>query len=458
MYGGRRYDITLSMEWDWASIGNESTAQLQRLLQFRTVNPPGNEGPCAEYVMAQLKHPLIECVRLDCEGRPNVVARLRGSGAAEPLLLTGHIDVVPVEAERWSADPFGGEIRGDHLYGRGALDMKSMVSMCISVMRLLAEEDAPRSRDLILAVVSDEETGCEHGSRFLVEQHPESVRAGCLIGEFGGFSMNVQGQRIYPIQVAEKGLARLTLIASGAPGHGSVPHQNMAVAHLSEGIHRIASGSLPVHPTATVRAFLDGLARTQGFPASWVLRKLAWPTLSDWLRRTLIRDPAQQASFKAMLQNTVSPTLLAAGNKVNVIPGEAQVTCDGRILPGQTAEDLQREIQQVLRGLPIEVRIDEARPGRENSGESALFSLMARAIRAADPEGHPLPYLLPGYTDSSQFSRLGMDCFGFCPLKMPADEPFWDLVHGHDERIYLPAYRWGLPVLHSVVREWCLAK
>ncbi len=446
------------MERDWTTVTTNSVEQLTRLLQFETVNPPGNEGACAEYLRGQLIHPSLEVQRLDSEGRPNIVARLRGTCSESPLLLTGHIDVVPVERDSWTADPFGGEIRGDFLYGRGALDMKSMVSMCVTVMRLMADEDRPLKRDLILALVCDEEAGCEHGSRFLVEQHPELVRAGCLIGEFGGFSMEVNGQRIYPIQVAEKGTVRLTLLAKGSPGHGSLPHGDMAVTHLARGIARLADTPLPVHATSTATAFLEALAATQRFPASWVLRKLTEPKLSNWLRKRLIRDPAQQASFQAMLQNTISPTLVSAGQKINVIPGRAEVACDGRILPGQTAEDLRRELLDVLQGLPIEVRIDSQSAGRENVEDSPLFDLMANAVRDADPEGHPVPFLLPGYTDSSQFGRLGTTCFGFCPLKLPPDEPFWDLVHGHDERIFLPAYRWGLPVLHRVVREWCLVE
>lgn len=446
-------------EPDWSVVGEDSIEQLRALLRFETVNPPGDEGPCAEYAAERLRHPRITLARHDSGARPNLVARLAGTGARPPLLLTGHLDVVPVERARWSVDPFAAEVRGEHLYGRGALDMKCMVSMCLTVMRQLAAlPEGTLQRDVICALVSDEEAGCTHGSRFLVEQHPEAVRAECMIGEFGGFSTTVRGRRVYPIQIAEKGIAEIRLVARGRPGHGSVPHREMAVGALARAIDRLLSTDLPVHPIDASRAFLAALARTQPAPIRPILRGLGRPRWSNALRRHFIRDVARSDTFRAMLCNTVSPTLLdASSTAINVIPGEAAVRCDGRLIPGQTGEDLVRELRTVLSGLPIEVELVRWAPGRANDAGGPLYDLMAAAVRDADPEGEPVPYLMPGYTDAAWFGRLGMQCYGFCPLRLPAEESFWEGVHGHDERLHLPAYRWGLPVLYRVVREWCSA-
>ncbi|MDP7033059.1 MAG: M20/M25/M40 family metallo-hydrolase [Planctomycetota bacterium] len=444
---------------EWGAVAEEAVEELRTLLRFETVNPPGNEGACADYIESRLREAGAEVERFESEGRPNVVARVRGTGGGEPLLLTGHMDVVPVERECWTVDPFAAEIQGEFLYGRGALDMKGMLAMSLWVTCRLAQEvtsgQRVLDRDLIFAAVSDEEAGCRHGSRFLVEEHPESVRAGWMIGEFGGFSMEVQGERVYPIQVAEKGIVRLAIRTTGAPGHGSVPHEDMAVVHLARALDRIAQRPLPWHPTRAVRVFLQGIASTRSGMARWVLPKLASPRWGPLLLRTLIADERLRASFTAMLSNTCSPNLISAGEKINVIPGRAEVRCDGRTVPGQTAADLKRELLERCAGLPIEIEIEEEVPGRENDHECPLFEQMCAEIREADPEGHPVAYLMPGFTDGTYFGRLGMRCYGFSPLQLPADFRFWDGVHGHDERTYLPGYRWGLRVLFRVVAGWC---
>lgn len=258
---------------NWDEVGQEAVADLQSLIRFITVNPPGDEGPAAAYVIERLEEAGLSPTALECEGRPNVVVRLEGDGSLPggALLLAGHLDVVPVEEEFWTHPPFGAVIDGDYLYGRGAIDMKAMVTMCLTVIRQLAIHDVPLGRDIIFAVVSDEETGCWHGSRYLVEEHPELVTAECMLGEFGAFSMDVRGKRFYPIQVGEKGTCRIELEASGDPGHGMTPRPDTAVVRLSEAVAKLGQTRLPMHRVATVEQSIREMAKHQGFPASLIL-------------------------------------------------------------------------------------------------------------------------------------------------------------------------------------------
>lgn len=442
---------------DWDAIGKEALDDLRTLIRFETVNPPGNEGPAAAFVVERLREVGLEPEVLECEGRPNVVVRLAGDGSkgGGALLLTGHLDVVPAEEEHWSHPPFAAEIHDDYLYGRGAVDMKQMVAMCITVVRQLVREKTPLGRDIVLAVVADEETGGRCGSRFLVEEHPEKVRAECMIGEFGAVSHDVGSTRYYFVQVAEKGRCPLRLTARGRPGHGSVPHQENAIARLAEAIERLASTRLPQHRVRTVERWVRDLAAAQGFPASFVLPRVLSPRLRNIILDKLL-EPTVAEPLAANLANTVCPTILEAGKRVNVIPSTATVELDGRLLPGQTGQDLVRELRQVIGdGIDIEI-LDEHR-GRENQGDHPLLEILMSTLAEHDPEGIPIPYMLPGFTDAAFFGRLVPHCFGFCPSRFPKEDQIKvaSLAHAHDERLYIPGFEWGIEVLWDAVTRFC---
>jgi acetylornithine deacetylase/succinyl-diaminopimelate desuccinylase-like protein len=443
---------------DFQTIENEALDDLQRLIRCPSVNPGGDEREAADYVLARLREAGYEPDWLESEGRPNVVARLPGDGSLPggALLLTAHLDVVPVEASRWTHPPFEAVIDGEYLYGRGAIDMKNMVAMCLAVMRHLKLSGARLGRDLIFAAIADEEQGCTHGSRFLVEQHPDKVRAECMLGEFGAFSVDVKGRRMYPIQVAEKGTCRLELIARGEPGHGSLPRPDTAVVQLAEAVARLGTARLPRHRVATVEEFLRATGAAQGFPASFALPKL-YSGLGGVILDKLL-PAANRPAFGAMLSNTVSPTLLSAGEAVNVIPGEARARLDGRLLPGQTAEDLVREVREVV-GRELELVVLSSTPGRENPGPHPLLEHLMATVRAHDPSGVPVPYLLVGCTDAQWFGRLIPHCFGFSPVRFPVEDGINppQLFHAHDERIHVPGFKWGLRVLWDAVAGYCRA-
>lgn len=431
---------------------------LRRLVRLDTTNPPGNEAPAIALVADALRAVGVEPKIYESAGRPNLVARIRGEGSAGgPLLLAGHVDVVPCDRERWSTDPFGGEERDGYLFGRGTIDMKYMVAHCVSAFCDVARAATAPTRDLILAVVSDEEEGCTHGSRFLVETHPDEVKAEYMLGEFGGFSLDVKDVRYYPIQVAEKGACQLRMSVTGAPGHGSIPHDDNAVVKLAEAVARLGRTRLPMHVHPLVKTFLGEMAAPQQAPDRWVLPLLTTPALSGVILDKLIPDKGVAASMGANLHNTVSPTGLSAGKKLNVIPGEASALLDGRLVPGQTKEDLLRELRAVV-GDGFSFEVLNYFQGRANDVAvgDPLFEAIRANVRAHDPEGVPVPYMLTGFTDAQYFGRLGAQCFGYAPVRFPKGDAikFTELVHGHDERIHIEGFRWGNRAFRDLVRTF----
>jgi acetylornithine deacetylase/succinyl-diaminopimelate desuccinylase-like protein len=438
-------------------LAAEALAHLQALLRIDTTNPPGGERAAADYLAEVLRREGIEPVVLEAApGRGNLVARLRGDGSAGPLLLAGHLDVVPADPAEWTHPPFGGEIHGGWLYGRGAVDMKSFVAQALAVVIALVRAGARLRRDVIFAAVADEEYGCDLGSGFLVREHPELVRAEYALGEVGGFSQHLGGATVYPIMVAEKGVCWLRARRRGPSGHGSMPRDDSAVLELSAALARLRDARLPLHPSPVMRRFLAAVAATQPLPARAVLPLLANPVLGRVILDRVLPDRALARSLGALLANTASPTVLRAGDKTNVIPPVAEAEIDGRLAPGQTAADLQAELAKVL-GPEVELAVLRAHEAAEFPVETPLYRLLERAIRRHDPGAVPVPALIPGFTDASEWRRLGATCYGFAPVRFPRDAgvAFSELYHGRDERIPVEGFRWGVGVLLDVVREFC---
>ena len=443
---------------DWTSAGPRAVNHLQNLIRINTVNPPGNEVEAIKYVAEQLRSVGLE-PRLFAkdEGRPNLVCRIQGSGHGRPILLNGHVDVVPVEQEHWSMPAFEGAIKDGYLFGRGAIDMKNHVSACLLMMQLIQESGQTPKRDIIFACVSDEEEGCEYGSKWLVNNHPDEVRAEYAIGEVGGFTLYIGGKRYYPVQVAEKGRVQVRMIARGEPGHGSLPHQNMAMSKLGEALARLGKTRLPQHRTRTVERFLTTLAKSQAPPGRWVLPRLLNENVSTLLLSRVL-PPNLAKNLGALLSNTVSATMIEGGVKSNVIPTEVSCLLDGRILPGQTAASLLLELEALVGDL-VEFEVVDAYLGVEQPNpESPLYQAMVDSLLRHDPAGIPLPYMISGFTDAQHFSKVVDRCYGFTPLQFPeADEvAFSDLFHGHDERIHVEGFQWGLKVLWDVLAKVAL--
>ena len=423
---------------------------LQRLIQFDTTNPPGNETEIIAFINKLLTDAGVPTqILAKAPHRPNLIARLKGRGDAPPLLLQGHVDVVTTEGQTWQVPPFEGRIADGYVWGRGALDMKGGVTMMLSsILRARAEGLTPPG-DIILAILADEEAGSDMGAKFLVEEHPElfeGVRY--AIGEFGGFTFYVGDQRFYPIQVAEKQICWMKATVRGPAGHGSRPIRGGAMARLGEMLLKLDRHRLPVHVTPVPRQMFGTMADALGGVTGVVLRQLLSPRLAD---RIIDLLGERGRLFDAMLHNTVSPTIVRGGEKINVIPSKVTVELDGRLLPGQTPEDMVRELRAIV-GDEVELEVLRHDPGPPEP-DMGWFDDLAAILRELDPEGVPTPLLQVGVTDARFFARLGIQTYGFLPLKLPPDFDFASTIHAANERVPVEAIEFGAEALYRAIQR-----
>jgi acetylornithine deacetylase/succinyl-diaminopimelate desuccinylase-like protein len=416
------------------------------LIRIDTTNRGGGdcrERPAAEYAAARLAEAGIEPTLLErTEGRTNVVARIEGTDpSAGALLLHGHLDVVPAAAADWSVHPFSGEIRDGVVWGRGAVDMKNMDAMILAVVRGWARQGFRPRRDVVIAFTADEEASAEDGSGFLADEHP-ALFEGCTEGvsESGAFTFHDGGGRqIYPIAAGERGTAWLKLTARGRAGHGSKVNRDNAVTRLAGAIARIGAHEWPLRLTPTVRAALTELAALYGIETDL--------TDVDTLLEKL--GPAA-ALVEPTLRNSANPTMLDAGYKINVIPGEAVAHVDGRYMPG--GEEEFRTTLDRLTGPDVDWEFHHREVALESPVDSATFAGMRAAVEEFAPEGHVVPFCMSGGTDAKQFSRLGITGYGFTPLKLPDGYDYAAMFHGVDERVPVEALHFGVRVLDRFLR------
>jgi acetylornithine deacetylase/succinyl-diaminopimelate desuccinylase-like protein len=426
---------------------NPATAQdevvdiCRDLIRIDTSNPGDHSGPgerhAAEHVAALLAEVGLEPQLLESHPkRTSVVARIEGQDQTRPaLLIHGHLDVVPANAPDWRHHPFDGEIADGCLWGRGAIDMKDMDAMMLAVVRQRRREGRPPARDIVLTFTADEEAGGTWGARWLVDHHAglfEGVNE--AVGEVGGFSLTLGRQRLYLLQVAEKGMAWIRLTARGTAGHGSMIQPDNAVTELAEAIGRLGRHEWPVRLLPSVRAFLEGAAEALGIEfipndPGLLLSKIG--TVSRVVGATL--------------RNTVNPTVLKAGYKVNVVPQTATAEVDGRFLPGYE-DEFYAELDRVL-GPGVTREFIHTDIALETTPDGALYDAMTSALTAEDPGAKVIPYCLSAGTDAKSFSRLGVRCFGFTPLQLAPDLDFSGMFHGIDERVPVDGLRFGVRVL-----------
>jgi acetylornithine deacetylase/succinyl-diaminopimelate desuccinylase-like protein len=443
--------------------------QLRSLIRIPSVNPPdggldvaagrdpaGGETAAARYCAEVLAGAGIESEVVELSaGRGSCVARLRATGTETepPLILLSHLDVVPVDAESWTRDPFGGDLVDGVVWGRGAVDMKNMVAMELSVMLALHRSGAELRRDVIFAAVADEEAGGTVGARGLVDTRPELFHdaggrpAAAALNEVGGYSITLGGQRFYTIQVAEKGIVWTRVRTTGTPGHGSMPHDDNAAIKLAAAIAALVADQArrPARVLPVVAGFLSALGLNE------VARQVeSDPAAAAAALEARVADPVMRRSIDAMLRDTVTPTVLRAGKKVNVVAGSGEAEIDVRTLPGTDQEELLAHLQRAVGdGAVVEPVI--SLPAIEWPDDAEIVALMDGALRVADPEGIPVPMMITPGTDAKALAGLGIPCYGFAPLRLEADFPFLSLFHGHDERVPVSALAFGLPVLAEVV-------
>ncbi|MFE3035682.1 M20/M25/M40 family metallo-hydrolase [Streptomyces canus] len=427
--------------------GEDEVVDLCReLIRFDTSNYGDHSGPgerkAAEWVAEKLAEVGLDPQIYESHpGRASTVARIAGEDPSRPaLLIHGHLDVVPANAQDWTHDPFSGEVADGCVWGRGAVDMKDMDAMTLAVVRDRLRSGRRPPRDIVLAFLADEEAGGTFGARHLVDHHPELFEGVTeAISEVGGFSFTVNEQRrLYLIQTAEKGMHWMKLTVAGTAGHGSMIHRDNAITELSEAVARLGRHRFPVRVTKTTRAFLDELGDALGTELD-----------PEDMEGTLARLGGIAKLIGATLSNTANPTQLGAGYKVNVIPGEATAHVDGRFLPGFEEEFL-ADLDKIL---GPKVRREDVHSDKavETTFDGALVDAMQSALVAEDPAAKAIPYMLSGGTDAKSFDELGIRGFGFAPLKLPPELDFAGMFHGVDERVPVDGLKFGVRVLDRFI-------
>ena len=412
-------------------LGPRAVELLGRLIQTDTVNPPGNEGPIQDHLQKVLTEAGFECEQLSAEpGRPNLVARLRGSGDGPTLTFLGHVDTVRADPEEWSFDPWAGDVAEGWVRGRGALDMKGQVAAEVAGAAALAETGwRPSSGDLQLVITADEEVGGGLGAFWLCEQHPDKVRSDFVVNEGGGQVMEFGGRRLYALSVGEKGIFRMKLRTSGEAGHASLPRiGDNALLKLSNYLSAL-SEQPPAEPTEVGEALLEALfgepfSGAEGVRTGLERLRAEEPLLADFL-------------VEPMLGVTLTPTRAQAGKKANVIPSEAEALIDCRVPPGQGKEDALRQLSALIGEGDYEVEFSEAVVGSSSPMDSPLADGIRGWLADVDPGAELAPTVMPGFSDSNPFRAAFPDAvvYGFCPPREIDLLHIAPLIHGADERV-----------------------
>ncbi|MEM2988251.1 MAG: M20/M25/M40 family metallo-hydrolase [Candidatus Bathyarchaeia archaeon] len=442
-------------------IEDEITTLLSDLIRINTTNPPGNETQAAKYLAETLEKEGFKCEVLEsAPGRGNIITRLKGTGEKPSLLLLSHLDVVAANPKEWSVDPFSGLVKDGFVWGRGAMDMKSMTAMEVIVMKLLKRNNVKLKGDVILAATADEEKGGEYGAGWLVRNHLEKVRAEYVINEGGGQAIPIGDKNVFTIQTAEKGILWFKVKAKGRPGHGSVPGAaDNAILRMNRVVERLGNYRAPVFLTSTVKQFLAVIAEENAEARQTLNLLLQNPDRADEILDMFAqRDKAMAEEFRAMLRMTVAPTIIHGGVKENIIPSECEAVFDCRILPGQRTAEALSCIKELLRDVDLEkleFEIIQANEPSESPLDTPLYGIMVKTLKEFEPNCTVAPILLTGGTDSRFFRNLGAACYGFQPAL--SDLPYSEIlkmVHGVDERISVKNLVFGASVLYHVVKRF----
>ena len=443
-----------AQEPDWPSASRETLAHLQAMIRLNTVNPPGNELTVARHLEEALKKEGIETHLFEpAPGRGALVARLKGNGSKQPVLIMGHMDVVGVERDKWSVDPFAAEIKGDYLYGRGAIDDKGMLAANLETMLLLKrnviDKGGTLSRDVIFVANSDEEQSGDWGMGWLIKNHPELIKAEFALNE-GGRTRIVGGKRLYvAVQNTEKVPHTVTVTARGPGGHASIPLAGNAISRLGRALAKIGEYKEPVQVNPTTRQFFAELGRI--WPNKQERSAMADVASSDTRRiqrgaRVLERIPV----FDAVLRNGISPTMVQGGIRTNVIPTEVSAKLNIRTLPGQSIDSVVKRLRRVVGDSLVDIAVtDRGDDSPASDFRSPMFTAIRESAQALDPSLAVVPYLSTGATDSARLRTWGMQAFGLLPFPMNQDDE--DRMHGNDERIPLASLEFGTKMIYGAV-------
>ncbi len=430
---------------NWDGVAAEAVDLLQRYIRINTTNPPGNEELAADFLAGLLAAEGIESRKLiSAPGRANLVADLPAQGDQKPLILLNHTDVVPVEAEQWSVDPFAGEIKDGYVWGRGALDMKGMGVLELLTVLTLKRRDAQLRRPVRFLAVADEEAGSDYGVEWLDREHPDLLDASFVLNEGGyGAETYLGSERpLFGVSMAEKSPLWLTLRATGKPGHGSAPHDDNVLDRMVRAMHRVQAWQRPYLMTGPVAESLQ-VAFVEGYidqdPAAMTPEQIA----------------GRYRTLRTVLSNTISATGLQTGVKHNVIPATASATLDCRLVPGYEHERFIKELRKVIDDPRVEIERTFASESPASPPDTELHDVIKQVCSEVMPEAALLPRVTAGFTDSRAFRRLGVPAYGFVPMLLAPEEQGG--MHGNNERISLVNLRRGVEVMYRVVERLCVA-
>jgi acetylornithine deacetylase/succinyl-diaminopimelate desuccinylase-like protein len=409
-----------------AQLERRTTELLQRLIRFKTVNPPGNEGPAQEFLRDTLASAGFECELLAAvEGRPNLVARLRGGGEGPTLCLCGHVDTVLADPADWSTDPWSGELREGCVWGRGALDMKSQVAAEVAAAASLAEEGWRPSGELLVVITADEETGAEVGAQWLCNEHPDKVRCDFMVNEGAGEILHFDDRRVYGVCVAEKGVFRFTVTTHGTAGHASIPRiGDNALTKLAPLLQAMQDRQPSLELSPEPESLLTALGIDPSDPQAAV-------------REVAQTDPRVAVLVEPLLGVTLTPTMAHASDKINVIPAQASLKVDCRVPPGLGQDHALAKIKEVIGEDGWSIDFDEQVVGNRSPIETPLMDAIRGWVEGVDPGATVAATSLPGFTDSRWWREAFPDCvaYGFFPQRAMDLFEAAPLVHGADERV-----------------------
>ena len=441
-------------EPDWRALDAEALQYFRRYVQFNTTNPPSNTAAAIAYLKSLLDHEGIEAETFESKpGMVTLVARIPGDVSLRPLLFMSHADVVPADADEWSHPPFSADVADGYVWGRGTIDNKAHGIMALMTMIALKRQGVRLHRGVELMVNPDEEAGGEWGAQWMVEHHFESIDPAFAVNEGGGGGVDPFGARTasFGIAVTEKMPLWLHLTARGTSGHASVPNPDNPNQILIAGLSRVMAmaSARPARLEPLVASDLFESGSREPFPISFELTHLNWPFMLDIASRGPLAAPSMQAAFR----DTVSITIISAGNKVNVIPSSAEADLDCRLLPDTDPSDFIREIRAAV-GPRVEV---EARlspiAAKPSPASGELWNAIGKVIDA-DFEGLDYaPSMTTAVTDSRFLRARGVPTYGFIPIVMKGRDGAG--IHGVDERLSLENFNRGLRATYDLTMEVC---
>jgi acetylornithine deacetylase/succinyl-diaminopimelate desuccinylase-like protein len=442
-----------SISWD--SVEREAIEILSKYLQINTTNPPGNETTGAKFLKEILEKEQVSCdIYESLPGRGSLISRYLGEKELPDVILLHHIDVVPAEEKKWNHPPFSGAVVDGEIWGRGAIDCKSLGVMELMAFILLKRQGLHPEGHIVLAATADEEAGGMMGTGWLMEKHPERLNARYVINEGVGFGFSTEKSSLYLCQVAEKGACWTRIKFEGRPGHASLPRDDNCVVEMAKAIDALSSHSFPVCVTEPVEKFIYGIASEQGFmPEEEFLGLLDEARSKDVLERIPVNVIRQMLS--ATLKNTAVPTVTSAGSKTNVIPSECYCEIDCRILPGSTSEELAESINEILTAKGCKnfsVEFKGKSLSSESSIDTPLYKALEKGFKKNDPRAKVVPYMSPGATDSRFFREKGIPAYG---VQVESSIETTERVHGHNERISAKKLTMGIKVLYDTLKEFC---